>query len=158
MKIELKNSVFKQLNKELLELAKEYKDIDDKEITLGVHDTEGAVPHPDGKHGESVVDIAAANYYGVPEANYPARPYIKNYIDQNEKQILDEFDEVISDFVKAKTLKKQFNVDFELEAIANELQEELKDHMRTKEPQVFGNATPLFETGALIDAIKGKLK
>lgn len=57
------------------------------EVTVGIHEREGSEPKEgDDDSGMSLVDVAIIHEFGAPEANIPARSFIRDWVDESKAQ------------------------------------------------------------------------
>lgn len=129
-------------------------------ISVGLHEEQGSALHPEAD-GETIFDIAAANHFGVPSNNVPARPFVSHWFDTH----INDISENINDIFTA-LINKQIKPNKTLEIYSQELLDSMKADITNKiyvpnKPSTLKRKqgdTPLIDSSVLFDSLKYKIQ
>lgn len=138
-------------------------------LTVGVHGTDKR-RDPDGSSGSiGNVGVAAVHEFGAPERNIPQRSFIRATLDRVRSVTLDEMDSIVGRVAQGEKPQQA------VQGLALQLVEEIRETIRAGiAPSLAestlkaresrsrplntvwkGRATPLIDTGQLIQSVKG---
>jgi hypothetical protein len=127
-----------------------------KTITVGIHETEGAVQSGD----TTIADIATFNEFGT--SRIPERSFIRSWFDDKKAENAD----LLERAMRAVASGKVANLDMALDQVgakfAGDIQRGIRDGIPPENDEKTierkGSSTPLIDKGALFQSITWKVK
>lgn len=131
------------------------------EITVGIHEAEGAAAKTGEDEGMSLIDVAVVHEFGAEFVGIPRRSFIRDWVDENEQAHADQTRKVAQAVIAGKldieTAMKRLGV-----LRQAEVQKRISDGIEPPLSPVTiarkGSSKPLIHTGQMRGAVTHKVK
>jgi hypothetical protein len=118
------------------------------EVTVGIHEEEGAAPHGDDT---TVADVALFQEFGT--SNQEAQPFLRTWADENEQGHREQLKSVAEQVFAGRAP----NVAAAMKRFGLGAAIDLRKHMAGMPGVEEGDPTPLDDTGLLIKSVTAKV-
>jgi hypothetical protein len=129
-----------------------------KQITIGVHVADGAQPARD--EGTTIIDVALANEFGVPELHIPQRSFIRDWYDERGAFAAQKMSRLLEESIRDTGNELQGVQRFALWAEADvraRIRRGIYPPNAERTKQLKGSSKPLIDRGQLIAAIRARI-
>lgn len=130
------------------------------EITVGIHEAEGAQPKEGDDGGESLIDVAVVHEFGYEEGGIPRRSFIRDWVDENEAAHAEQERQlaraVLAGKMTVEQAMKRLGVLRQAE-VQRRISDGIDPPLQQSTIDRKGSSTPLINTGQLRSAISHKV-